>query len=140
MAFTRPVPYVEETLKPFWEGLKRHELLLMHCKECGAWYWPATYCRNHDNLPFYGSMEWAKSTGRGKIVSFNITRVATSPEFKDLVPYVLALVQFDEGPILSSNIIGCDPEDVRVGMTVETVFDDVDEIELTLPFFRLISE
>jgi hypothetical protein len=85
-------------------------------------------------------MEWAKSTGRGKIVSFNITRVATSPGFKDLVPYVLALVQFDEGPILSSNVIDCDPEDVKVGMTVETVFDDVDEIELTLPFFRLIPE
>jgi uncharacterized OB-fold protein len=139
MTFTRPVPYVEETLKPFWEGLKGHQLLFMRCKECGASYWPATYCRNHDNLPFYGSMEWAPSTGHGVVVSFNITRVATSAAFKDLVPYVLALVQFDEGPILSSNIIDCAPEDVFVGMEIEVVYDDVDEIELTLPFFRPIG-
>jgi uncharacterized OB-fold protein len=136
MAWEKPVPYVEETLRPFWDGLRRHQLLLMRCRECGAWYWPATYCRFHKNKPFFGSMEWAPSSGRGRVVAFNITRVAMRPAFAADVPYVYALVQMDEGPMLSSNVIGCAPESVRMDMPVVVEYRDVPELELTLPYFR----
>ncbi len=73
MAWIKPIPVVEKVMKPFWEGLKNHRFLLMKCNECGAWYWPATYCRNHRNKPFFGSLSWTDASGQGKIISFNVT-------------------------------------------------------------------
>lgn len=136
MAWTKPVPFIEQTLKPFWDGLKEHRFLLFRCNECGAWYWPATYCRNHRNKPFFVSLSWTDASGKGKIISFNITRVAMRPAFKDDVPYVYALIQLNEGPILSSNIINCPPESVHIDMPVRVVYRDVPEIDMTIPYFE----
>ena len=136
MAWTKPKPFVEETLRPFWDGLKEHKLLLHRCTECGAWYWPASYCRFHANKAFFGNMAWEQATGRGKVISYNITRTATRPEFEDIVPYVYALIQTDEGPVISSNVINCNADDVFVDMDVEIVYRDIEDLELTLPYFQ----
>ncbi len=69
MAWNKPVPVIEKVMKPFWAGLKSHRFLLMKCDECGAWYWPATYCRNHRNKPFFGSLSWTDASGHGKVIS-----------------------------------------------------------------------
>ena len=136
MAWIKPTPVVEKVMKPFWEGLKNHRFLLMKCNECGACYWPATYCRNHRNKPFFGSLSWTDASGQGKIISFNVTRVAMRPAFKDETPYVYALIQLSEGPIISSNIINCLPESVHIDMPVRVVYRDVAEINLTIPYFE----
>jgi uncharacterized OB-fold protein len=49
---------------------------------------------------------------------------------------VYALIQLDEGPILSSNIINCAPADVYIDMPVRVVFRDVEEIDITIPYFE----
>ena len=67
MAWEKPLPSLDEDIEPFWQALKRHEFVLYRCKDCGAWYWPVAYCRYHDNKPFFGNMEWAKASGRGKV-------------------------------------------------------------------------
>jgi uncharacterized OB-fold protein len=136
MAWAKPIPVIEKAMKPFWAGLKDHRFLLMKCNECGAWYWPATYCRNHRNQPFFGSLSWTDASGRGKIITFNVTRVAMRPAFKDDIPYVYALIQLDEGPIISSNIIHCSVDAVHIDMPVRVVFRDVEEIGMTIPYFE----
>jgi uncharacterized protein len=136
MTWIKPIPVVEKAMKPFWEGLKNHRFLLLRCNECGAWYWPATYCRHHKNKPFFGSLAWTDASGRGKIISFNITRVAMRPAFKDETPYVYALIQLNEGPIMSSNIVNCPADSVHIDMPVRIVFRDVPEINLTIPYFE----
>ncbi len=136
MVWNKPVPYIEETSKPFWNGLKEHRFLLFKCNECGAWYWPAAYCRNHRNKPFLGSLSWTEASGRGKVITFNITKVAMRPGFKEDVPYVYALIKLNEGPIISSNIIGCDPDSVHIEMPVRVVYRDISELALTLPYFE----
>lgn len=55
--------------------------------------------------------------------------------FKEEVPYILALVQLKEGVVMMSNIVGCDPNEVEIGMNVEIVFDDVTD-RITLPKFK----
>lgn len=146
--WTKPLPSITQDEKPFWEGLKRHDLLLFRCKKCGAWYWPVAFCRFHDNEPFYGNMEWTKASGKGKVFNFyipyrekgehgSITREAA---------FVWAFIETDEGPLLPTSIIGCDPKDVRIGMPAEIVFYDVTKAEyenikedLTLPYFQLVK-
>lgn len=57
------------------------------------------------------------------------------PGFREELPYVLAMVELEEGPRLMTNIVGCDPDAVRIGMSVVVQFDDVTP-EITLPKFR----
>jgi hypothetical protein len=60
------------------------------------------------------------------------------PAFADELPYNVAIVELEEGPRLITNIVGCSSEDLRVGMEVEVVFEDVTE-EITLPKFKPAS-
>ena len=126
MAWTKPLPNIDHDNAPFWEGLRRHELLVLRCKHCGASYWPAAYCRTCAPEPFFGNMEWVPASGMGTVFAFNIHRVAFLPSFADDVPYVYALVTLDEGPNFGTNIVGCAPVDVRIGMRVQVTYEDVE--------------
>ncbi|NWG76523.1 MAG: OB-fold domain-containing protein, partial [Rubrivivax sp.] len=68
-----------------------------------------------------------------------IHNVAFDPSFKDDIPYVYALIELEEGPMFGSNIVGCDPNEVRIGMPVEVAFEDITE-EFTLPKFRPVQK
>jgi len=137
--YRRPLPNVDADSRPQWDGFKRHEFLLWRCKTCGAWYWPKAFCRAHDNAPFFGNLKWATASGKGKIFVFNVHHVAFHPGFQESLPYVYALVELDEGPLFGTNIVGCDPKDVYVGMPVEITYEDITP-EYTLPLFRPRSD
>lgn len=136
MAWKKPAPYTKGTLRPFWDGLKQGRFLLPRCDKCGAWYFPPAFCKNHRNKPFFGSLSWTEAGGRGQVVAFNITKVALRAAFKNDVPYVYALIRLDEGPIISSNIINCDPASVYVEMPVKVVFHKIDDLGVTIPYFE----
>ena len=129
----RPRPNINEDIRPFWDAVKERRFKLMRCQKCHEWYWPAAYCRFHENEPFKGNMAWEDASGRGKVFAFNVHRRAFTPAFE--APYVYALIELDEGPMFGTNVIGCKPEDVKIGMPVEVVFSDV-EADLILPQFR----
>jgi uncharacterized OB-fold protein len=69
------------------------------------------------------------------VYSFTVTHQNQSPGFRDELPYVLALVELDEGPRLMTNVVGCAPDAVRIGMRVEVIYDDVAP-DVTLAKFR----
>ena len=90
MTWNKPFPYIDEDNAPFYEGAKQHKFMMFRCKECGDWYWPKAYCRNHANKPMFGNMEWAEASGKGKVFTFGIVHEVFHPGFKDDVPYVFA--------------------------------------------------
>ena len=115
-----PVPTVES--EPFWEGCKRRELLLPQCRGCaGYWFPPSPAC------PHCWSTEWdwRKASGRGAIYSFGVYHRVYHPGFESEVPYVFAIVELEEGPRLVGNVVDRKPEDLRCGLPVEVVFEDV---------------
>jgi uncharacterized OB-fold protein len=79
--------------------------------------------------------EWTKIGGRGRVYSFVVFHRVYHIGFMDEIPYVIAVVELEEGPRLISNIISCDPQDVRCEMLVEVVFEDV-SAEVTIFKFR----
>ena len=83
-------------------------------------------------------MRWSPVSGRGKVFSFVIYDRVYHPAFAEDVPYVVALVELEEGPRLISNVIGIPPDDVRCEMPVEVVFDDVAE-GVAVPKFRVVG-
>ena len=102
----KPLPNIDQDNEAFCEGLKRPQISALALQEMRRSYWPKAYCQNHDNEPFAANMGWAESSGRGKIFAFNRHHMAFHPGFKDEIPYVYALIELDEGPLISSTLVG----------------------------------
>ncbi len=118
---------------PFWEGLKRGEFLLLRCERCQGWRWPVAGCRDHPNEPYLQNLKWTLASGRGRVLTYTIQRMAHDPAF--VVPYVYAIVELVEGPVIVSNVVNCSPEAVYIGMPVRVVFRSMTE-QYTLPVFE----
>jgi len=133
--YNKPLPNVNQDSKEFWTGCKVHELRFQKCKDCGHIRWPASMicplCYSRDT-------QWIVASGKGKVYTFVVYHVAYHPGFKDDVPYVVAVVELEEGPHLLTNIVGCKPDEVRCDMPVEVTWEDITE-EFSLPQFRPIS-
>jgi uncharacterized OB-fold protein len=74
-------------------------------------------------------------SGRGRITTFVVFHKAWFPSFADDLPYNVIQVELDEGPRLTANLVGVESGQIRIGMEVEVVFDDVTP-DITLPRFR----
>jgi uncharacterized OB-fold protein len=132
VAYTKPLPLINEETKPYWDCCKKHELRMQRCLQCGYIRFPVSPI-----CPMCHSMKakWVKLSGKGTVYSFTIYRVPYHPAFKDDIPYVVAIIQLDEGPRMESNIIGCKVEDVSIDMPVIVSFEDVTD-EVSLPKFK----
>jgi uncharacterized OB-fold protein len=69
------------------------------------------------------------------VYSFTIVRQNFSRSFRHLLPYVVALVDLDEGPRLMTNLVNCDPDGVRIGMPVRVTFEKVSD-DASIPLFE----
>ena len=103
----------------FWRKIPhRYNLLGTHCETCGRYFFPPrTFC---PDCRRDGRIVEHLFKGTGKIVTYTIIRTA-SDQFERATPYVLAIVQLDEGPRLTAQI-AAKPEEVRIGMPVKRVF------------------
>ena len=57
MEYKKPLPKPDADMLPFWDAINKRDFKLFRCQECGAWYWPAAYCRFHENKPYLGSLK-----------------------------------------------------------------------------------
>jgi uncharacterized protein len=137
--WNKPLPNVDKDNEEFWAGLGRHEFLLWTCEQCGAQYWPKSFCVHHDNEPFAGNMSWRPSSGTGTLFAFNVHHWAFHPGFRDDVPYTYALIELDEGPLISSTIVGRGPTQADIGRPVTVIYEDHPDAGFTLPRFSLID-
>lgn len=130
--YAKPLPRIDAESKGFWEACGRHELYLQRCRACRTLrYYPRALCP----ACLSGDIEWVLSPGRGSVYSYTVTYQNQSPGFRDELPYVLAYVELEEGVRLLTNVVGCRPEDVYVGMPVHVSFEDITP-EIALPKFR----
>jgi len=128
--FPRPTPETEV----YWQGCRKHELLLQRCTQCSEFqFYPRIICTNcaSENL------EWIKASGLGKVVTFTVVRRAVSEAYAADVPYVVGLIRLDEGPTMMSNVVQCTPESLEIGSPVQVVFEDWSE-DISVPQFRPI--
>ena len=129
---SRPAPRPSEQSAAFWAATAERRFQLQRCRSCStAIFYPRINC------PRCGSTDLAveDASGRGTVYTYTIARRPTHRAFADAGPYVIAIVELDEGPHVTTNIVDCDPDDVSIGMPVEVRFaDEVDGI--ALPLFR----
>lgn len=125
----RLIPEVTPETEHFWRGGERGELVFLRCESCGTYVHPPSpvcpECLGRELSP-------KPVSGRGTVATFTINHQPWNPLVQ--VPYVIALVEIDEQPSvrLMTNIVDCDPEDVRVGMRVRVTFAEHDDVYLPL--------
>nr|MDO8091185.1 Zn-ribbon domain-containing OB-fold protein [Candidatus Sigynarchaeota archaeon] len=132
MEYKKPLPTPTPISKKYWEAAREHKLMIQKCGDCGEnVFYPRAFCPKCMS----SNLNWIESSGKGKLHSFCVVYSTGYPEFREDVPFIIALVELEEGVHMLSNLVECKPEDAQVDMDVEVVFDDVTE-EFSLPKFR----
>jgi uncharacterized OB-fold protein len=129
-----PMPAADAETAGWWEQAARHRLVVQRCLACGTdRHPPGPVC------PACHSTEaaWAELPGTGTVYTFALVHQAFVPALGDRVPYVVAVIEPDgaQGVRLVSNVVGVDPGQVRIGLPVTVVWEDMGP-ELSLPRFR----
>jgi len=134
--YQKPIPVVQPWSEGFWKGTKQHKLLIQECDDCKAKiFYPRKYCPEC----WSASLGWSEASGKAKVYAHTTMMDMVEPKFWEDLPYVLALVDLEEGVRMMTRIVECDPEDVTIGMDVEVVFEDISD-ECALPFFRPVKK
>jgi len=130
-----PAPVPDLDTQPFWDGCEQERFLVPTCGSCGARRWPpgpmCPVCRST-------ATEWLESSGRGSVYSFLVVHHPVNPVLLDQVPYVVAMIELEEGIRVVGNVEDCDPDSVHTGMQVEVVFERHEE-GMLIPNFRAAS-
>jgi uncharacterized OB-fold protein len=126
----RPRPTTNRDTEFFWNGLRDGTILLQRCQSCDTVRHPA-----RPMCPRCNSLEWdtVTASGRGTVYSYVIPRHPRFPFMDD--PYVVVLVELEEGVRLVSNLCDVDPAAIEPGMEVEVFFAQFDD-DLVLHQFR----
>ena len=132
----KPRPDVNDaTTAPYWEAASRHDLMLPRCDACGLVFFPP---RRHCPACWSDGLSWQIMDGGGTVWTFTEVHVAFYDDtWAEDVPYVVAVIELDEGPRLLANIVEPDIDRLAIGDRVETVFEDRPE-GVTVPMFRVV--
>ena len=135
--YNKPTPVPQQENDFYWEKAKEHQLWLRKCNGCQkAYFYPRDICPEC----FSRDTTWVRASGRGTLHTFAVVHRAPASAFKEDVPYVVAMVDLEEGPRMPTGLVDVepDPSKIKVGMQVEVVFQDVTE-KFALPKFRPVS-
>ena len=134
--YIKPIPVTQPWTEEFWKATQRHQLLIQKCKDCQSLiFYPRKVCPEC----WSGDLGWQEASGRARVFTFTVLRDMVEPKFMADLPYVLAMVDLEEGIRMMTRIVECDPEVVEIGLEVEVVFEDITD-KHSLPFFRPIDE
>jgi len=130
----RPLPTPTSLSAPHWEGCRQGVLRVQRCRVCATYVFiPQPICTGCQR----DALEWVESSGRGRVYSFTTVHRPPRPEFD--VPYVVAIIELDEGWHMLTNLIGCAPDQIAVDMPVVVTFERISD-DISLPMFRPAPE
>lgn len=113
-------PYKSADARPFWAAVAEKRLVLQRCVNCGHIRFPP---RHMCPKCWAEETDWITASGRGRVHSFTIVHRAPTPTFQKKAPYVLTIVDLEEGPRMVANILGEDATSVQIGDAVAVTFD-----------------
>lgn len=132
--YNKPIPIPQPESDRYWEGTRRGELWLRKCLRCEkGYFYPRDICPSC----FSRETDWFRSSGQGTLYTFAIVHRAPHPGFAEDAPYIVALVEVEDGVRIPTNIVNVEPapENLRVGMAMRVVYEKITP-EITLPKFE----
>jgi hypothetical protein len=127
----RPLPGPDLVSAVYWKAAAEGRLLIQRCPSCGVrQFYPRALCTTCGGDP-----EWEEASGRGTVYTFTVIRRQGLEPFRDEVPYVVAMIALDEGPLVMGNVTGCPVDDVTIGMAVQAYVVEAAP-DLGVPFWE----
>jgi len=133
MSHPRPVPEPTPVSRPFWDALREHRIVIQYSPSAGRYvFYPRTLVPG----TLGDDLQWREIDGSGTLYTYTVARRPTGPPWADKVPQLLAVVEWDVGPRVSTELVDVEPSDIKIGMRVSPVFYDVPGAEITLLRYR----
>jgi len=119
----RPLPHPTADTRNFWDGCAAGEVRYQRCAHCGQTQLipraRCAACQRED-------LQWHRSAGRGRVLSYTVVHRAPTPAFRDETPYVIALVDMDEGFRLMVNLEDGARTPMAIGQAVRIGFREIE--------------
>ncbi len=118
----QPAPITPDptpTSQPFWDALNDQRVEIQRCDDCQGWvYYPRSRCSHC----LSANLTWTEISGEGTLYTYTVARQPTTPTFDGIDNLLLAVVELDEGPKVTTTLEGVGPDEVEVGMRLAPVF------------------
>ena len=119
----RPVPKPTPTTQEFWDGAKKGKLMLQWDPIARKYqFWP----RANSVRTGRRNLQWKATSGKGHLYSFTVTHVPT-PGFEAKAPYVIGMVELDEGVRMIANMVNMTTDDIEIGMRVNVAWEKLND-------------
>ncbi len=118
---------VEGAVPRFWREIpQRYNLLGNQCTSCNKIFFPPSEACPECRRKSYGKMKDLKLSGKGKVITYTIVNVAPDA-FDKQAPYPMAIIELEEGPRITAQIVDCDINEVKIGMNVQSTFRKIQQ-------------
>ena len=108
----KPLPEPTRDSKPYWDGLNEGRLLLQQCAACRKIrHYPRPVC----DACYSMEVAWIEASGRGRVHSWTVAHHPFHPGFKEELPYIVAIVDLEEGVRMNAQMRGVTPDEMRIG-------------------------
>ena len=124
MATRYDLPIPDDYTRTWWDATADGRLLIARCGSCHeAHYYPRPFC------PRCGGddVAWEQASGQATLYTWSVVHSNDLPPFNAKVPYVAAVVDLAEGPRMMTNVVGCEPGDLTVGMALRVTFEELED-------------
>jgi len=122
----KPLPVPNPTTQPYFDAARKGQLRIQRCPRDGFFFYPRARCPGC----LGNDWSWQDVSGRGEVHAFTIDRMGHDPALASEVPFVIAVVELEEGPRMTARIVDCAFDDVRIGMPLEARFESIEDITL----------
>ena len=131
-----PKPSPNGDSLPYWSAARERRLVIRKCKVCGQKHFMPRHLCPHC---WSDRLEWIESKGAGSVHSFSIVHRAPTPAFAANVPYVIAMIDLDDGPRMFANVVGSNALEVEIGDRVKLRFEDRGDGAMLPQFERAVG-
>jgi uncharacterized OB-fold protein len=132
-----PFPLLDAHSGAFFEAAAEGRLLIQRCDACGAaQFYPRMHCA-HCHA---GAVAWVEASGRATLHTFTVVHRTMTPELAEDCPYVLAIVELEEGVRMTSRVVDVPHERLRCDMPLAVTFRADARSGLTMPLFTASEE
>lgn len=132
--WSKPLPDPDGEATEYFAACARGQLLVQECTACGhRQLYPRAWCTECGGEP-----AWLLTAGVGTVNTFTVVHQNGQEPFKGEVPYVVAMIELAEGPMMMGNVTGCEPSEVHIDMPVEVYMVRVAP-EIGIPYWRPVG-
>jgi uncharacterized protein len=127
-----PWPSSKACAEHFWSTCDARAMEMQRCGDCGRLRYPAApSCRSCGSPSF----TWAPVSGEATVYSYSVVERG-APGFAADAPYVFALVELDDGPVIATRLVAVSPEEAAIGLRVHVHYE-ASEGQRALPYFTV---